>query len=215
MEEITVYGGKPTFANKLLQRATDDIFKVADTMRKCALRTAAIMATVEASECYKEDGFDSVHQWSQETFGFKKSASYTLLRIGKEYIREVKNPETGKIKGYTTNLLPEDSEIDFSVTQIEKMLPLGHSGALELVEAGEIKPTMTCREIGDVVKEYLKEDTSEDENEPAESDNLVDAGEGEKIEMMTLAIVFADGSIGEARYSIPADVLKDYKVEIS
>ena len=217
MEEIMVVGGKPQFENKLLQKATDEIFKVADTIRKCAFRTAVVMAKVDETECFKEDGFNSVHEWAQETFGFKKSASYSLLRIGKEYVREIKNPNTGKITGYATNLTKEDAEADFSMTQVEKMLPLGHPVALELVEAGEIKPSMSCKEIGQFVKNYLAEDEeepAEGAEEPAEGAEEPAEGAEEKTVFVTVAVINADGSIADARYMVPSDVLEQYKVEI-
>lgn len=214
MEELIIKK-VPTFANRALQKATEEIYKVGDTMRKCAFRTAAIMASVAKTECYKEDGFDSVHDWAMKTFGFKKSVSYTLLKIGNEYIREIKNPETGKVKGYMTDLVPENSERDFGTTQIEKMLPLGHAVAQQLCEEGEITPAMTCKEIGEVVRDYLKEDEEPEETATEEAETEESAEEATPAELVTVAIVFADGNIGTGRYAIPVDVLKEYEMTIS
>ena len=141
------------FVNKDLNKATNEIFKLGETIKNNLYNVAYIMAAVETTECFKDDGFNNVHEWAMKTFGFKKSASYTLLKIGKEYTREIKNPKNGKISGYASNLIYDGD--DFTTTQIEKMLPLGHKVALELVDTGIIKPEMSCREIGTIVKEYL------------------------------------------------------------
>lgn len=167
MEEIIMgTQGEVKFVNNNLQKATNDMFKLGAEIRKCALATAVIIAKVDDLECYKDDGFNSVHAWTEKTFGFKKSASYTLFKIGKEYIREIVSPNSGKVIGYSSNLLPADAEKDFTTTQIEKMLPGGHELAVDLVSSGEITPDMTCKAIEKVIKSHTKpemEETSEEE----------------------------------------------------
>lgn len=188
MEEIiTCY---PAYVNKNLDKATKDIFKIGETMRKCAFTTAVIIANVDEMECYKEDGFNNVHEWVSLTFGFKKSASYSLLKIGKEYVREVINPKNGKVTGYVTNLLPENSDSDFTTTQLEKMLPVGHEKALELVTNGEITPDMTCKEISKIIKKHTVPEEATD-TEPEE------ATDTEPEENIILSIIGKVLSIGE------------------
>lgn len=173
MNEIAIITNNttaPVYANKALNTATQKVYKIGETVRKCAFETAVIIASVEASECYKEDGFNTVHEWTNAAFGFQKSASYTLLKIGREYVREVLDGK-GKVKGYTSNLLPEGSEKDFSTTQIEKMLPVGHAFAAELVEREEITPDMTCREIGKIIKSYTNPDEEKESDTEEESES--------------------------------------------
>ena len=75
-----------TFSNKELQKATNTVFKLGDAIKKNWFAIAYIVAHVDAKECYKDDGFNTVHEWVEKTFGIKKTASYSLLTIGKEYI---------------------------------------------------------------------------------------------------------------------------------
>ena len=137
----------------------------------------------------------NVHEWAMKTFGFKKSASYTLLKIGKEYTETIKNSK-GSIVGYTSNLLP-DSETDFTTTQIEKMLPAGH-----LVDSEEITPDMTCKEIEAIVKKALNpEETETEETETEET-------ETEETETKeTIRVYDENGNT----YIIPVSVLNQYK----
>lgn len=200
----------PAYANKTLATATERVFKIGETVRKCAFETAAIMAQVDDAECFKDDGFNSVHEWSMKTFGFKKSASYTLLRIGKEYTRRIINAH-GKVAGYGSNLLPESAETDFTTTQIEKMLPGGHELAVELVESEEIHPGMTCKEIEKVIKAHMNPDADEPETdtepEPTEPET-----NSEPVETVTVAVIDENGNPTETRYKIPVDVLEKYRV---
>lgn len=213
MNEIAIVTPKtvaPVYTNKALNSATQKVFKIGETVRKCAFETAVIIAAVESSECYKEDGFNNVCEWTSAAFGFQKSSTYTLLKIGREYVRELVDPKTGKVKGYASNLLPENAEKDFSTTQIEKMLPAGHAFAAELVEREEITPDMTCREISKVVKSYM--------SDSAEEESTEESVEGESTEEKPVAItMFNDGTNvliddGANKWLIPVEVFDEWKV---
>lgn len=200
MNEIMIVNATnaPTFQNKTLQSATNKIFKIAKAVRKCAYETAYIMAQVDETECYKDDGFNNVHEWAMKTFGFKKSASYTLLRVGKEYTRTITDAK-GKVNCYCSNLISENADNDFTTTQIEKMLPGGHELAVELVKKEEITPDMTCKEIEKVIKSYIKPEPEETETETAT----------EETEHETLVLVTDENG---NKYNVPIDVLERYKI---
>lgn len=198
MEFLVTTTNAVTFENKDLQKATNAVFKLGDAIKKNWFAIAHIVAHVDATECFKDDGFNTVHEWVEKTFGIKKTASYTLLTIGKEYTREIVNA-SGRVVGYGTNLIPDGSD-DFSKTQVEKMLPAGHELAVELVNGREITPEMTAKEIARVVKSHIN---PEPETEPE-----TDGGDGER-ETETVSVWDKDGT----EYAIPADVLKKYIVK--
>lgn len=206
-------GTAPAYTNKTLQKATTDIMKIGETVRKCAYQTAYIMAHVDATECYKDDGFDSVHAWAMKTFGFKKSASYTLLRVGKEYTRTIENSK-GKIIGYSSTLCYLDEEyageipeIDFTTTQIEKMLPADRKTVETLVKSGDIRPDMTCKQIAAVIKENTPEKPRKT-SAPAETDDAEEpddtAGDVEHM------VIVTDGAGN--KYNIPFEIIMKYKM---
>lgn len=165
MEEliITAEHKQLSFTNKELQNATMAIYKIAENIRTRWFEIAAIVAMVDSKELYKDDGFADVHEWVNKTFAFGKSTSYDLLKVGKEYVREVYN-KAGKVIGYECNLVPEGSD-NFSTTQVRRMLPAGHELASELVESGEITPDMTTTKIDKIVKAHLSPESTEDEEE--------------------------------------------------
>ncbi len=197
----------PEFVNKDLQDATKKVFKIGETVRKCAFETTYIMATVDASECYKDDGFDSVHAWAMKTFGFKKSASYALLKTGREYVRTILDAK-GRIKGYASNLLT-DKELehgdDFSTAQIEKMLPAGHDLVADLVQEGEIVPEMSCRDIAKVIKAHTAPEESDESEEVTE-----ETGDAEDDGEEVIYRVVTDDVGG--KYSVPVEILEQYRI---
>lgn len=155
-----------SFINKKLQNATMQIMQIAGRIKNNWFQIGAIIAEVDKEELYKDDGFSNVHEWTQRAFNIKKTTSYDLLRIGKEYTREV-TTEKGRITGYECNLLPENSEANFTTTQVMKMLPAGHDKAQELVDSKVITPDMTSTAISKVIKDLKKQEEGEQE-EPAE-----------------------------------------------
>ena len=146
-----------TFTNKKLQNATMQIMQIAGKIKNNWFQIGAIIAEVDREELYKDDGFENVHAWTMRAFNIKKTTSYDLLRIGKEYTREL-TTEKGRITGYECNLLPENSEANFTTTQVMKMLPAGHDKAQELVDSGVITPDMTSTAISKVIKDLNKKD---------------------------------------------------------
>lgn len=179
MEEliITAEHKQLSFTNKELQNASMVIFKIAENIRTRWFEIAAIVAMVDSKELYKDDGFASVHEWVSKTFAFAKTTSYELLKIGKEYVREVYN-KSGKVIGYECNLVPEGAD-NFSSTQVRKLLPAGHELAAELVADGEITPDMTAAKIGKVVKAHTSPD--DEPNTDDEPDEEADNAEQDKL----------------------------------
>lgn len=194
MEFLVTTTNAVTFENKDLQKATNAIFKLGDAIKKNWFAIAHIVAHVDKTECFKDDGFNTVHEWVEKTFGIKKTASYALLTIGKEYTREIVNA-SGKVVGYGTNLIADGSD-DFSKTQVEKMLPAGHELAVELVAGGEITTEMSAKEISKVVKAHTNLEPDESETDEPEQ------------EPETVSVWDKDGN----EYKIPADVLNTYRV---
>lgn len=205
MEFLVTTTNEVSFANKDLRNATNKVLKLGDAIKKNWFAIAYIVAHVDATECYKDDGFNTVHEWVEKSFGIKKTASYSLLTIGREYTREIVN-KSGKVVGYGTNLIT-DGKDDFSKTQVEKMLPAGHEIALELVSGGEITPDMSAKEISRIVKTHINPEQEESETKPEESEK--DLAEENEQEQEIISVWDTEGY----EYAIPADILKKYIIK--
>jgi hypothetical protein len=192
MEEliITAEHKQLAFTNKELQNATMAIYKIAENIRTRWFEIAAIVAMVDVKELYKDDGFADVHEWVNKTFAFGKSTSYDLLKVGREYVREVTN-KAGKVIGYESNLVPVGAD-NFSTTQVRRMLPAGHELASELVESGEITPDMTTTKIAKIVKAHLSPESSESTGDEEEGGEETTEDEAEKLRRVFDKISTAD-----------------------
>lgn len=193
-----------SYTNKDLANATKKIRKIGNDIKENWFKIASIVADVDSKECYKDDGFNSVHEWVEQAFNLKKSASYTLLAIGKDYVREICDVK-GRVIGYGSNLV--DSGDDFSKTQVEKLLPLGHDVAVELVEDGKISPYMTVKEISKVIDEY-KAELESDDIEPVDEESVDETDVNSEIVSNDKYVirVFDDDGAEVLRYEIPVDV---------
>ena len=153
-----------SFQNKKLQNATMQIMQIAGKIRNNWFEVGAIIAMVDEQELYKDDGFNNVHEWTTRAFNIKKTMSYDLLKIGKEYTREILS-DKGRTIGYECNLIVPDSSENFALTQVIRMLPAGHEKAQELVNAKLITPDMTSTAIGKVIKGLNEPEELEEEPE--------------------------------------------------
>lgn len=196
MELITTGANEFSFANKALQNATMQIVRLTEKAKDSMYQIAHIIASVDSSECYKDDGFNNVHEWTSKILGYRKSMSYDLLKIGREYTRETFNA-SGKVKGYECNLLPEGCNDNFSTTQVIRMLPAGREIVCELVEDSVIVPSMTGKEITKVIKERLGTDS-----EPDTENEVEEGGKNEKKSKIRKGVNLGEVSTDDLIYEL-------------
>lgn len=135
-----------------LRKATENINKIGMEFRKNYFKVASIIARVDTDKAYEDDGFKSVHEWTEKCFGIRRSVSYSLLRIGKEETLEVFD-DKGRVIDYTSRLCDVNGN-GFSVTQLERIFSLDDDVKSGFIKDGVITADMTCKEIMDVVKKY-------------------------------------------------------------
>ena len=174
----TTYMNRDTYMNKDLAKATTKVNKLGTSIQRNLFEVAAIIAEVDRTQCYEEDGFKNVHEWTAQAFGIKKTASYTFLKIGKDYV-EITLNENGKAISYGSNLYHATSR-DFSISQVEALLPAGKDLAEDLAATERVIPEMTVREIKKIVKELTADpedvteaETDEPEEEVVEQEEVV------------------------------------------
>lgn len=178
------------FANKELTKATHMIIKATESVGKSLFKIAAVMAYVDEKELYAED-FKNVAEYGEKVFGYKKSVTYNMIRVGREYL----DRSTGN-----SVLMLEDGR-DFSFTQLSKMLPLPSAEvAAELVDSEKITPEMTTKQIAEVVKAYNKKD--EPETSETEPETETEVNEPEETEPVAVELNTADVMFDTARTAI-------------
>ncbi len=144
MNELTT----KKFENQSLAKATEEIIRLQKNVNQSLISVAGISGEVEKSKSYKDDGFKNAQEWLMSTFNYKKSTAYTMVKIGKEYVELELD---GGIPTYKTIFANHETDEDFTLTQLEKLLPLGKEKIETCLLTGVIKYSMTVKEIKEMV----------------------------------------------------------------
>ncbi len=150
-----------TFANKHLNSQTKKIAAIGQRTKESQYQLAAILADIAATECYTEDGFESVQDYAEKIFGFRKSATYAYMKLGENYVND-----TGKGSIFATE------NGDFTAYALTRCMALPHEVMVQAIRDGILSPDMSSRDIDKKVKEIkltLKATESKDTDESAES----------------------------------------------
>lgn len=148
---IPVVSSVRTYNNQELQNATDSIRALGEQVKANMFAIAFTINRVNTERLFEQDGFRNVHEWTAEAFGYKKSMSYNMLKIGMIYVKSETLPDGSVV--YSSNLPRPNNADDFNATQVARMLPLGWNTARQMVEDGIITSDMSANDISKIVKE--------------------------------------------------------------
>ena len=183
MEELTIK--KEELTNKELKNYTTKLKTCGDNIRKNYIKISFLLNEIDNSECYLDDGFESVQDYASKVLNIQKTTCYNLLKIAKEFINE---------EGTRTVLTESGS--DYGVSQLQILLSLGVEKAKELHDNETISPSMSVRQLKNAIKEETEtwvEDSEEDSEDVIDTDS--ETISEEIIEPIASAQFFEDGSI--------------------
>lgn len=213
------------FKNEELKEATKRIYEIGEGVKRYSYEVAHIIYQVNRNESYKQDGFKNVSMWAETMFGFKKSATYNLLKIGENFILKYEN-ENGQVE-YTSKFAANGN--DFSITQLSRMLPLiaDEISVDSFITENEIEYNTSANRISELVKiargiEEKKPDDKQEEKKPEDiedkkSDYKQEEKKSEDIEEQFFEIIDNDAKtevtdlVGN-KYMIPNKILEKYIV---
>jgi hypothetical protein len=145
--------GTPTINNKQLKKYTNQIFKMGMNIRNNMLGIAYVLAQIDESGCFVDDGFESVHEYAQKVCGIKRAQSYAMIKAGRNYIAPVEGSKVFKV----ASVLTHEPTKDYSLSQLQALLPLND---VELAKSwsydGIIDSEMTVQQIKQIVSDYRK-----------------------------------------------------------
>lgn len=148
--------------NTTLRKATERITKCTHAIATNAYTIAAILAKIDETECYTEDGFKNVAEYAETFFSMKKSTTYEYIKIGRDYVEN------------NHSNLPH-AEVDFTHKQVAALLPLkNRDRAVELIENGTITVDTPVSEIKKIVKAETTEPTEEETEEAEPTEETTD-----------------------------------------
>ena len=165
-----------TFENSNLNEATERIYVLQKDVNESLLSIAGVSGEVAKNETYKEDGFKNAQEWLMKTFGYKKTTAYSMVKIGKEYL-VVEIDRTLPV--YVSIFKNHKTDEDFSLTQLEKLLPLGKERIELLLSAGDLNYSMTVKEIKELVANTKLLEKEETETEETETETETETEETE------------------------------------
>ena len=210
---LEIMNVKKQYISKRLEKATDTIFKCADGINSksfeiCYKIAEVAKAAKEDNSILSSDGFKNVAEWCENAFGFQKSSTNYMERIGKQFI--IKNGSR-----YTTNFVSESQEgyIEFSYAQLVKMLPFckpDDTMVRDCIFKGIVTNTMSCREIERILKE-VQESIAEPTTEVVDDTEVAEESANAETEDSTVYVEVWDGA--GVCFRIPHDVLMQYIAE--
>lgn len=205
---------KKQYISKRLEKATDSIIKCADGINSksfeiCYKIAEVAKAAKEDNSILSSDGFKNVADWCENAFGFQKSSTNYMERVGKQFI--IKNGSR-----YTTNFVGNDGEyIEFSYAQLVKMLPFckpDDTMVRDCVFKGIVTNTMSCREIEHILKE-VQESLTEPTAEVVDGteDETTEESANAEVHNDTVYVDVWDGA--GVCFHVPYDILMQYIAE--
>ena len=166
----------PEIQNKELKKYTNRIQRLGMNVRSNMLAIAYTIAQIDASRCYADDGFESVHEYTAAVCGIKKAQSYAMLSVGRDYLTQVNSKNFA-----VETILDHTSGKDYSLSQVQALLPLKDANkAVDLSVKGVISSDMTVQQIKDIVKKIRgvgKSEDGEDTEDTGVGDTLTKATE--------------------------------------
>lgn len=194
------------FKSTALNEYSRQIAELGEKVATANFDLARILGTVSEEQCYKEDGFKSVADYAEATFGIKRSNAYQLAKVGTRFLNS--DTMASRLVG---GLLPVSCLAEISSMTDEEIETA--------LEDGTIKATSTQRELREVAKNCKESKNTKSTVEKARAINatIVTAGRIVTREFKgTLSVFVAEVLEGEYDFTdcVIKTMVKDKEVEI-
>lgn len=138
---VSPLGFKPVnFKNPLLTESTNRIYAIYQDVATIAdaknREIASILSIIKEGKTYEMDGFKSIAEYAEKTFGMKKQNAYSLASAGDIY----------------NSSEASDSLKAFSPSKLAELSSLKPMELNEAIENGDIAPSTTQKELREYVK---------------------------------------------------------------
>ena len=170
--------------NERLKEHTARITSLLDGAKYNLYEVAMHLMVIKNEELYKDDNFVDIYDYTKKVFGYGKNMTYKMIKTAETLVEE-KRVEEDKVE-YRSIICHDES--DYSMSQLFELGTLAPKEVVELDADGAINPSMSTKEIREVVKdtkEMMKKE-AESEEEPTEGDET-EVEEGEPIIVDTTA----------------------------
>ena len=168
--------------NERLREQTVKISNLLDGAKYNLYEVAMRLLVIKNEELYKEDNFTDIYDYTKKVFGYGKNMTYKMIKTAETLVEQ-------KGEEYRSIICHDDS--DYSMSQLFELGTLASKEVVELDADGAINPSMTTKEIREVVKDtkemMKKEAEGEEEPTEGETEGEAEIEEGEPIIVDTTA----------------------------
>lgn len=172
MENTTLIQAKEMkFSNAELTKATRLIVRETEKAGKSLVAIAMTLRKIDDEKLYVEDGFKDVVDYGKTVFGYGKTAVYGMIGVARKFIAD-----TG------VSILTHGAN-DYTVRQMQELLPITVEEAQELDENGDITPDSTIAEIKKAVKKLKTADEVSEESTESDDESIEDNSEDDVVEL--------------------------------
>lgn len=154
---ISTQTHESSLKNKKLIAHTKAIEKLMTATKRNMFEISARLLVIRNENLFEDDGFKDVFDYAGKLFGYKKNMVYKLTTAAEKFIEQ--NPQG---KGYVSILTHDDE--DYTVSQLIELNSIEPDVAIKLDEQEVINPSMSTKEIREVVKSYKKGEIDENGN---------------------------------------------------
>lgn len=133
----------PSFNNKALLAYSRDIEKSMTTMADSSKAIAITLGHVLKEECYKEDGFDSVADYAEQTFGIARAQAYKMARTAVRFML----PDSPLSSNDTIKAMPLNNLAELNAVEDDDAI------AADIAE-GKLKADSKQSEIRDIANSH-------------------------------------------------------------
>lgn len=165
--------------NERLKEQTAKITSLLNGAKYSLYEVAMRLLVIKKEELFKDDGFTNIYDYTKKMFGYGKNMTYKMISTAETLVEQ---------KGEEYRSIICHDESDYSMSQLFELGTLAPKEVVELDADGAINPSMTTKEIREVVKdtkEMMKKE-AENEEEPTE-EGEAEIEEGEAIVVDTTA----------------------------
>ena len=188
-KEITVMG------EGMLKNATTKITQFHKIAKNAILGISMILSDIaeKPKEYLESSGFNTIAEYAEEMFGYKKAYTYKLVKISKFIsVKDingndipVKSLIDDKIEGdYTFETIADSDGFEYSPSQMLELIPLTKEQIEDNLK--QLDSSLTCKELRSIVKDIINppiETTGTDSKDSTEQEENKE--EEEKTQILT------------------------------
>ena len=170
--------------NDMLKNATNKINQYHTITKRAILGISMILADIadKPKEYLENSGFNTIAEYAEEMFGYKKSYTYKLIKISKFIsIKDIKGENVIPVKSlinneintdYIFDVVKDSDGFEYSPSQMLELIPLTEQQIEDNLK--ELDSSLTCKELRSIVKDIVNppiETTGTDSKEDKEQED--------------------------------------------